>query len=291
MVDQLVKLGYEPERIEEYLEEKKFIQKGNMHRALVAQMYKGNFDYMQKAMNQWKAYVARRKAIKLRAKQILNWMRHPLSYYFRKWKYDMADSEDKLKGLSKQQLIDKIIADENLIGSTKSRLARMGDSIDMLAFQRDNLFGHFIRGQKLAVTLCKNNYLKSVFSAFMHWKRVTQEGEMMKMLEQLERTNGMIGDLQEHVRKLEGINRKLLGENEELRQAALDGIEISNTVQELTKEREALSSDLQDRAGTIRRLIEDNNNLAIRLNVAQQEASNLEQMNNTFNQDPPGRDF
>ena len=64
-------------------------------------MYKGNFDYMQKAMNQWKAYVARRKAIKLRAKQILNWMRHPLSYYFRKWKYDMADSEDKLKGLSK----------------------------------------------------------------------------------------------------------------------------------------------------------------------------------------------
>ena len=40
---------------------------------------------------------------------------------------------------------------------------------------------------------------------------------MMKMLEQLERTNGMIGDLQEHVRKLEGINRKLLGENEELR--------------------------------------------------------------------------
>ena len=38
----------------------------------------------------------------------------------------------------------------------------------------------------------------------MQWKGVTQEGEMMKMLEQLERTNGMIGDLQEHVRKLEG---------------------------------------------------------------------------------------
>ena len=46
----------------------------------------------------------------------------------------MSDSENKLDGLSKNQLIDKIIADENLIGSTKSRLARMGDSIDMLAF-------------------------------------------------------------------------------------------------------------------------------------------------------------
>lgn len=57
-----------------------------------------------------------------------------MSVYFRKWKYDMADSENKLKGLSKQELIDKIIADENLIGSTESRLDRMGGSIDTLAF-------------------------------------------------------------------------------------------------------------------------------------------------------------
>ena len=82
----------------------------------------------------------------------------------------------------------------------------------------------------------------------------------------------MIRALKEHVFKLENINRNLLGENEELRQAALDGIEISNVVQELTKERENLSADLQDRAGTIKRLIEDNNNLSIRLNIAQQEA-------------------
>ena len=82
----------------------------------------------------------------------------------------------------------------------------------------------------------------------------------------------MIGALKDHVTKLESINRNLLAENEELRQAALDGIEISNVVQELTKERESLSADLQDRAGTIKRLIEDNNNLSIRLNIAQQEA-------------------
>jgi len=96
------------------------------------------------------------------------------------------------------------------------------------------------------------------------------------MVEQLEGTNNMIGSLGEMVKKLEGINKNLLAENEELRQAALDGIEISNVVQELTKERETLSADLQDRAGTIKRLIEDNNNLSIRLNIAQQEAQQLE---------------
>jgi hypothetical protein len=105
-----------------------------MHRFIVANFYKGNYDCLQKAFNQLKAYIAHKKAIKMRAKQIINWMNHPLAPYFRKWKYDMSDSEKKLDGLSKNQLIDKIIADENLIGSTKSRLARMGDSIDMLAF-------------------------------------------------------------------------------------------------------------------------------------------------------------
>lgn len=110
-------------------------------------------------------------------------MNHPLSVYFRKWKYDQADAENKLKGLSKQELIDKIIADENLIGSTESRLDRMGNSIDTLAFQRENLFGHFIRGQKLAVALCKNNYLKTVWRAFMRWKRSSAEYENMRLIE------------------------------------------------------------------------------------------------------------
>lgn len=48
----------------------------------------------------------------------------------------------------------------------------------------------------------------------------------------------MINDLLVHVNKLEAINRNMTVENEELRQAALDGIEIAKAVQELTKERE-----------------------------------------------------
>lgn len=87
------------------------------------------------------------------------------------------------------------------------------------------------------------------------------------------RTNQMVGELSQHVNKLEGINKNLLVENEELRSAALDGIEIAKAVQDLTKEREALSVDLQDRAATIKKLIEDNNNLSLRLSIAQKEAA------------------
>lgn len=62
-------------------------------------------------------------------------------------------------------------------------------------------------------------------------------------------------------------------------------------VQELTKERESLSADLQDRAGTIKKLIEDNNNLSIKLNIAQQEAQQLEQINQQAFTGPPERDY
>jgi regulator of replication initiation timing len=83
----------------------------------------------------------------------------------------------------------------------------------------------------------------------------------------------MIGELSSHVGKLEGINKNLVEENEELRSAALDGIEIAKAVQDLTKERETLSADLSDRASTIKKLIEDNNNLSLRLSIAQKEAA------------------
>jgi len=78
----------------------------------------------------------------------------------------------------------------------------------------------------------------------------------------------MINDLEAHVGKLGNINNNLVEENEELRQAALDGIEIAKAVQELTREREQLSEDLQDRGHTIKKLIDDNNSLSLRLSIA-----------------------
>jgi len=83
----------------------------------------------------------------------------------------------------------------------------------------------------------------------------------------------MISELSVHVNKLENINKNLLVENEELRSAALDGIEIAKAVQDLTRERESLSSDLSDRAATIKKLIEENRDLSLRMNIAGKEAA------------------
>ena len=39
------------------------------------------------------------------------------------------------------------------------------------------------------MALFKNNYLKTVWRAFMRWKRWNNEFENMRLIEQLERTN------------------------------------------------------------------------------------------------------
>ncbi len=64
-------------------------------------------------------------------------------------------------------------------------------------------------------------------------------------------------------------------QNEELRNNALDGIEMAKQVDEMSREREKLGINLADKAIIIRKLLEDNSNLSIRLGNAQDEAHSL----------------
>lgn len=71
----------------------------------------------------------------------------------------------------------------------------MDYTVDNLAIQREQLLGHFIRGQKLALALCHSNFKKTLGRAFLRWKSYNYECEAMQLVEQLERTNSMIADL------------------------------------------------------------------------------------------------
>jgi hypothetical protein len=86
-----------------------------------------------KALNAWKEYVQERKRVKRVALYVINQLRHPLAGWFQRWKYDAADSQKQMMHYTKAELMDKIIADENLIGSTESRLQRMDEAIENLA--------------------------------------------------------------------------------------------------------------------------------------------------------------
>jgi tRNA(His) 5'-end guanylyltransferase len=40
---------------------------------------------------------------------VVNALNHPAYWAFRRWKYQEADAQDKLKSISKSELIEKII--------------------------------------------------------------------------------------------------------------------------------------------------------------------------------------
>ena len=77
------------------------------------------------------------------------------------------------------------------------------------------------------------------------------------------------------MKELETDNEALANENEELRQFSLDGYQLGKNVTNLTQEREVLSVDLADKAATIKKLLDENENLSRRLSQAKANAAHL----------------
>ena len=70
-----------------------------------------------------------------------------------------------------------------------------------------------------------------------------------------------ITNLKTKVAQLESDNATLATENDDLRQFSMDGFRIAKNVQSLSNEREALSTDLADKAAVIAKLLEANRRL------------------------------
>ncbi len=141
--------------------------------------------------------------------------------------------------------------------------------------QREALVENYIKGQKLAITLGKNNLEMGQRKAlFRLMSKALDEGFAEKE-DLLKQNVDVITGLKERLRKLETDNDSLANENEELRQFSLDGYEIAKNVQQLSGERERLSVDLADKAKTIRTLLDENEILTKRLKMAHGEASNM----------------
>ena len=86
---------------------------------------------------------------------------------------------------------------------------------------------------------------------------------------------GLIAALKDKIAELERDNDSLANENEELRQFSLDGYQLGKNVQNLQSERENLSVDLADKASTIKKLLDENEQLSGKLRMAQEKAAGL----------------
>jgi len=125
-----------------------------------------------------------------------------------------------------------------------------------MALGRDNLRQGMMKGFKL---MMDNSHAD---------KKRNLEGILARNID-------MIAATKDKIKELENDNECLANENEELRQFSLDGYQLGKNVQNLTSAREKLSVDLADKANTIKKLLDENEALSMRLRQAQDNAAHL----------------
>lgn len=100
------------------------------------------------------------------------------------------------------------------------------------------------------------------------YRRKEFEGVLGRNLEEIAR-------LKDKIRELELDNEALANQNEEMRQISLDGYQIARNVQNLNCEREKLSVDLADKTSMIKKLLDENEKLSLRLRCAADDVDAL----------------
>ncbi len=113
----------------------------------------------------------------------------------------------------------------------------------------------------MALTLPREKLDKAKELAFHWWKQTVHDCEVGHLTMHVKQQTAMLEKMKERYHSLETENNALVEDNEQLRQASMDGIEIAKAVQELTRQREQLSVDLVDRASSLKKLMQDNETL------------------------------
>lgn len=130
-----------------------------------------------------------------------------------------------------------------------------------LSLQRDELLEHYVRAQKLGLSLCMNNHTKGKGKFFRVWqnckKNIERDEKQVGVIEAVDE----LTIIKEKARAIEKENSTLATENEELRQFSMDGFKIAQNVSSLSNEREKLTCDLADQAQMIKQLLEENKRL------------------------------
>ena len=142
----------------------------------------------------------------------------------------------------------------------KQQLNQLEDSaaqfMNQMAIQRDELVDNYIKSQRLAVALARDNQERGQRKALANMSDNTHDKKKGNLEVILSRNINLIQSLKDRIKEFEGDNDNLAGENEELRQFSLDGYQIAKNVQSLSQERESLSVDLADKSKMIQKLLD-----------------------------------
>ena len=214
----------------------------------------------------WKLWVIKRKRIMRYAHRMLAYRKKSdLMKGFLTWKRGFPLVVNTINKMPRREIYGLVAKMDRDIKTLEGRLENTNNELVYMHAYSEVLQTHTKRGQNLALSIGKNNIHKTFHRVFLRWTVHTNLCKIHDLLAQLTSVEENFYVTKTTIKALEEDNQQMIEENMELRQASLDGIAIAEAFETLSKERERLSVDLAERTATIKRLLEHNNELALKL--------------------------
>ncbi|OMJ95658.1 hypothetical protein SteCoe_905 [Stentor coeruleus] len=264
--------GIDPKYVEQYINERESLKAALKRKGINRLRYKAGLinpndnTIMPRIFTTWKLWVIKRKRLVHAAHRMLAFKRKPdLLHGFLTWKKGFPLVVNTINKLPRRELYSLVAKMDRDIKTLEGRLENSNSDLVYMNAYSEVLQTHTKRGQNLAMVMGKHNTHKTFYRVFLRWTMHTNLCKIHDLLANLTGVEESLYITKTTLRAMDEDNQVMMEENLNLRQASLDGIAIAEAFETLSKERERLSVDLAERTATIKKLLEHNNELAMRL--------------------------
>lgn len=171
------------------------------------------FVQMRKIVNHWLNFITEKKEpLKANLKQ-----------YFDRWKYHFNAKDAHLNRQNREYLLNRAIQSQQELNTLTELEVQNEDLVTHLTHQNDELYDNYIKSNRLAFALSRDNLEHAKRKAFSRMLDNSNKTNAGKFGESLGHNIDRISALKSKIAEIEKDNEMLANENEDLRQFTLDG--------------------------------------------------------------------
>ncbi|EAS07652.2 hypothetical protein TTHERM_00497050 (macronuclear) [Tetrahymena thermophila SB210] len=272
--------GYDMSQLKSYLKQKKQKEIDLMHKSATRLILNASeMNLLPKSFNTWLAFVQRRKSIKEACSKMLPRIRQPdLLQAFKKWKSKTFIVYSKTQFDTRDVLLEKMVVFKENTDRLEKQLKEAENMLNEQTSLNTLLENKNVLAEKFAmriISLFEKKVQKQGFDkwiSFVKQQRI-DEYEYIQL-----QSDDKVNELQLEIQRLNTLFMELQKQNEELRAISLESISVAESIQNIAKERDGTNDALKEKQISIQNLIEENNSLSVKLNLAQSQTAQIMKM-------------
>ncbi|KAL4445152.1 hypothetical protein ABPG74_021965 [Tetrahymena malaccensis] len=272
--------GYDMSQLNTYVKQKKQREIDLMHKSATRLILNASeMNLLPKSFNTWFAFVQRRKSIKEACQKMLPRIRQPdLVQAFKKWKSETFIVYSKTQFDTRDVLLEKMVVFKENTDRLERQLKEAENMLNEQTTLNTLLENKNVLAEKFAIriiSLFEKKVQKQGFDKWISFVKQQRQDEYEYI--QLQ-SDDKVNELQLEIQRLNTLFMELQKQNEELRAISLESISVAESIQNIAKERDGTNDALKEKQISIQNLIEENNSLSVKLNLAQSQTAQIMRM-------------